>query len=158
DYLAEGLYSEANALAIRERSRDLCRGRLDRVRLDPAATARSGLGPAAFGEFARAFGERITAYWPVHRVLDGLDQIEVLVGGPGKEPDLLIHPRATRLVEAFNTYVREQRAGEWLGYAAAEQHPAEDLMDALRGGIRDALPEGRAPQPVLRRTHVCATI
>ena len=27
------------------------------------------------------------------------------------------------------------------------QHPHEDLMDALRGGVRDRFPDGRAEQP-----------
>jgi hypothetical protein len=33
----------------------------------------------------------------------------------------------------------------------ADSHPEEDLIDALRGGIRDVFPEGLAPQLNLRR-------
>jgi len=36
-----------------------CHGRVDLVRLDPAATARSGTGPAAYGEYERVFGSRM---------------------------------------------------------------------------------------------------
>ena len=62
------------------------------VYLDPASTARSGVGPAARGEFARVLGERITTTWPSHRVLEGLDQVEILLGAAPREPDLLDPP------------------------------------------------------------------
>jgi hypothetical protein len=34
------------------------------VRLDPAASAKTSIGPAAFGEYARLFSERRTERWP----------------------------------------------------------------------------------------------
>src|SRR5262249_17254668 len=74
DYYAVDKTSYDNAMAIKEKSYRLCQGRIDHVYLDPAATARSGVGPAARGEFARVLAERITECWPVHRVLEGLDQ------------------------------------------------------------------------------------
>ena len=62
DYHAEGLFSEENAKAIRARAASLpCNGRLDAVRLDPASSARTGVGPAAYGEFERVFGPRVLA-------------------------------------------------------------------------------------------------
>ena len=80
DYHAEGLYSEAAARAILARGQELpCRGRYDRVRLDPASSARTGIGPTAYAEFERVFGPRALGRWPLHRVLDGLDQVEVLL-------------------------------------------------------------------------------
>lgn len=145
DYFAEGLYSEANALAIQSLTYKECGGIADVVRLDPAASARTGVGPSAFGEYERVFGCRSLAYWPTHGVVDGLDQLELLLGPTDRPPDLVIHPRCTHLINAFNTYTRASRGGEFLNYPADPQHPAEDLMDALRGGIRDALPEGRKP-------------
>ena len=52
DLHAEGLYSEAAARRILARSQELpCRGRLDTVRLDPASSARTGIGPTAYAEF-----------------------------------------------------------------------------------------------------------
>ncbi len=90
DYHAEGFLSEANARAIKAKAEELpCRGRLDVVRLDPASSARTGVGPAAYGEFEKVFGSRITARWPQHPVLDGLDQLEILLDSAC----LLIHPR-----------------------------------------------------------------
>jgi hypothetical protein len=150
EYLAKGLNTEQNAAAIRQRSQELpCAGRLDVVRIDPAATARTGIGPAAYGEYERVFGSRVLARAPYHLVVDGLDQMEVLLD----RGDLLIHPRCVHLKEAFQNYARAQRGGEWLNYPADDQSPHEDWIDALRYGIRSRFPEGRAEQPVLYRTH-----
>ena len=129
----------------------LCRGQLDFVRLDPAASAHSGVGPAAYGEYERIFGRRLVAYWPQHGVVDGLDTIELLLGPEGREPDLIIHPRCTNLIAAFNGYSHAERAGEFMPWPKLLDHPHEDLMDALRGGIRDAMPEGRRGPSGLRR-------
>jgi phage terminase large subunit-like protein len=149
DYHGEGLYSEAAARAILARAGDLpCRGRLDTVRLDPAASARSSLGPSAYGEYERVFGPRVLARWPFHFVADGLDQLEVLLD----RGLLIIHPRCTTLKAAFLNYARRRTArGDWLDEPADPQHPHEDLMDALRGGVRDRFPEGRVEQPRLRQ-------
>jgi hypothetical protein len=143
DYYAVDQTSAVNAVAIRERSRAVCGGRLDAVYLDPASRARSGVGPVARGEFARVLGERITTTWPWHRVLEGLDQIEILLGGPAREPDLIIHPRCTFLIASFPTYRRAERRGEILDVPADPQHPAEEAIDSLRGAVRVVYPEGR---------------
>jgi hypothetical protein len=153
DYYAEGLYSEANARAIQARGGALpgAAGRPDVVRLDPAATARRGLGPAAYGEYERVFGGRSLSRWPEHRVLDGLDQVEVLL----ESGCLLIHPRCVHLKAAFQNYVRKRGpGGDWLDKPEDPQHPHEDLLDALRGGIRDRFPEARIEQPRLKRVRV----
>ena len=52
DYYAVDRTSEVNAREILARTRDFCRGHLYGVYLDPASSARSGVGPAARGEFA----------------------------------------------------------------------------------------------------------
>jgi hypothetical protein len=150
EYLAKGLYSQANAVAIKRKCDELpCRGRVDAVRIDPAATARTGIGPAAYGEYERVFGRTLERA-PSHLVTDGLDQIEVLLD----RGDLLIHPRCVALKAAFQNYSRAQRGGEWLDRPADDQSPHEDLIDACRYGIRSRFPEGRAEQPMLRRRHV----
>jgi Terminase large subunit, T4likevirus-type, N-terminal len=147
EFHAEGLYSEAAAKAIWRRGQGLCMGRADTVRLDPASSARTGIGPAAYGEFERVFGRQSLARWPDHRVTDGLDQLEVLLD----KGFLLIHPRCAKLKAAFQNYVRRRTGrGDWLDEPADPQHPHEDLMDALRGGVRDRFPEGRIEQPGLR--------
>ena len=142
EYVKQGLYSEANAKAILALAGELpCRGRVDKVRLDPAATARSGTGPVAYGEYERIFRPRVCDRWPTHRVRDGLDQLELLL----EKGLLIIHPRCAMLRAAFQSYVRKQSAGgEWLDDPVDPQHPHEDLMDALRGGVRDRFPEGQS--------------
>ena len=152
DWHAEGLYSEAAAKAIWARGQELPhRGAEATTRLDPAAAARTGIGPAAYGEFERIFGPRSTAHWPKHRVADGLDQLEVLLD----KGLLLIHPRCTRLKAAFQNYLRKRTGrGDWLDEPEDPQHPHEDLMDALRGGVRDRFPEGRIEQQPMRKTNL----
>jgi hypothetical protein len=138
DYHALDVVSQSNARAIKALADQLpCHGRIDLVRLDPAATARSSLGPAAYSEYERVFGSRIVARWPQHLVLDGLDTLELLL----ETGNLTIHPRCARLKDAFRNYCRQRRGGQWIDFPA-DGHPEEDLIDALRGGIRDALPEG----------------
>jgi hypothetical protein len=153
DYYAEGLYSEANALSIQLMARERCGGKVDLVRLDPASSARTGVGPSARGEYERVFGTRLVEFWPQHLVADGLDQIELLLGPADRPPDLLIHPRCEHLIRAFGSYIRASRSGEFVDFPLDPNHPSEDLMDALRGGVRDAMPEGRKPQPGLGRVQ-----
>jgi hypothetical protein len=153
DYCHSGSYSESNALALKAKAQAVCHGRLDKVRLDPASTARTGIGPAAYGEYEKVFGRQVLSYWPSHPVTDGLDQIEVLLGPEGREPDLIIHPDCVHLIAAFNGYVHAERGGEFMPWPKDPNNPHEDMMDALRGGIRDAMPEGHRPQPNFRRVH-----
>ena len=63
----------------------------------------------------------------------------------------LIHPRCAALKTAFQNYTRRRTGrGGWLDKPADPQHPHEDLMDALRGGVRDRFPDGRIELPGLR--------
>ncbi len=154
DYHAQDVMSHKNACAIKSLADQLpCRGRIDQVRVDPAATAKSSLGPAAYSEYERVFGSRILARWPMHLVLDGLDTIEGLLD----TGNLLIHPRCTHLAEAFRNYCRQRRGGQWIDFPA-DGHPEEDLMDALRGGIRDILPAGNAVAPRLQRVNAAGLL
>ena len=80
--------------------------------------------------------------------MDGLETLDLLL----ESGNLLIHPRCSRLKDAFQTYSHQRRGGELIDYPA-DGHPEEDMIDALRGGVRDAFPEGLAPQLNLRRFH-----
>ena len=80
--------------------------------------------------------------------MDGLETLDLLL----ESGNLLIRPRCTRLKDAFQTYRRQRRGGEWVDYPA-DGHPEEDLIDALRGGIRDAFPAGLAPGPKLQPVY-----
>ncbi len=154
DYLALDVFSQKNARAIQALVDQLpCRGHLNRVRLDPSATARSAIGPAAYGEYERVFGSRILDRWPFHLVMDGLDTIELLLDSG----NLIIHPRCLHLKDAFRNYCRKRRRGEWID-EPADGHPEEDLIDALRGGIRDAMPDGGVPTSRFSRIHASSLV
>jgi len=101
------------------------------------------------GEYEHVFGTRLIGRWPQHKFLDGLDTIELLL----ETDNLTIHPRCARLKDAFGNYCKQRRGSEWLDYPA-DGHPEEDMMDALRGGIRDALPDGSVPTRDFARVHV----
>jgi hypothetical protein len=66
--------------------------------------------------------------------------------------NLVIHPRCIHLKDAFVNYRRQRRGGQWVDFPA-DGHPEEDLMDALRGGIRDAVPAGVSSAPTLHLRH-----
>jgi len=150
DFLSSGAYSQKNATAIKDRSSGLpSGGRLDLVRVDPAARAETGIGPAAYAEYEKVFG-RLLAKWPSHGVVDGLEFMEALF----ETGCLVVHPRCVHLIEALQNYRRKETGGIVINYPAANQSPHEDMCDALRGGIRDRFPEGNAPKPVLRNTRM----
>ncbi len=64
---------------------------------------------------------------------------------------LTIHPRCRHLVLALRCYARAKRASQWMDYAEDPQHPWEDLIDPLAGGLKLEFPEGRAPAPTVTR-------
>ena len=150
DYHGVDLVSEKNAVAIKKLADELpCRGQLDLVRLDPASAARSSLGPAAYGEYERIFGSRFVARWPQHQVLDGLETIELLLDAGALDDSPPLHAAHCRFQQLCP---QEMRGGEWLDFPA-DGHPEEDMMDALRGGLRDYLPSGRPTEMSLRSVH-----
>ena len=107
DYHAVDVVSQKNARAIKSLADQLpCHGRIDLVRLDPAASARSSLGPAAYSEYEREFGSRIIGRWPQHLVLDGLDTIENSAGN-GRSED----PPAVREAEGCVSQLRPSAPG-----------------------------------------------
>jgi hypothetical protein len=153
DYYAEGLSAEENARAILDVSDRLCMGRLDRRFTDPAGGARNPVGPIVTGEYARC-GLHLE-HWPLFSVPGGLALIEAFVGGSEDSPpaSLFVHPRCTNLISAFGGYQRASKQGQFIDYPIDPQHPYEDVMDALRGGLVATFPEGRRPQPKMARTH-----
>ena len=112
---------------------------MDLVRVDPAARAQTGIGPAAYASYERVFG-RLLSKWPSHGVVDGLEFMEALLD----TGCLVIHPRCTALIDAMQNYRRKQIGGQTVNYPADNQSPYEDMIVTLRGGIRDRFPEGRA--------------
>jgi hypothetical protein len=137
----------ACALSILDRSKQLCQGRLHRVVADPAGSQRVGLNTTVQAEYDRA-GLRATP-WPVYpgSVVTGLNLIEAFL------PNLRVHPRCSTLIAALANYRRAKRNGQWVDVPEDPQHPHEDMVDALRGGLMDRWPEGRKPAPKLTRRH-----
>ncbi len=150
DYLAEGLAAEQNARAILEIARSHCQGRTDVLSTDPAGGSRNPVGPTVIAEYERV-GLRPLRRWPVGSVADGLALIESFLNPADGRPRLRVHPRCSALIRGLQNYRRAKRAGQWQDYPEDPQHPHEDLVDALRGGLRVCFPEGRSPQPNLAR-------
>jgi len=145
DYLAEGLGAEDNARALLRVAEQRCVGRIDEAYCDPAGDARNPVGPKVLDLYRKA-GLPLTK-WPVARVLDGLDTVEAAVMNAAGEITLWIHPRCRDLIRAFLNYRRAKRGGQWTDKPEDPQHPHEDLMDALRGGMVADRKIGAAPRP-----------
>jgi hypothetical protein len=88
-------------------------------RAHPRARA-SQRPPAGDWQVLQVFGSRLVARWPRHQVLHGLETLDLLL----ESGDLLIHPRCTRLKDAFQTYSHQRRGGEWTDFPA-DGHPEE---------------------------------
>jgi hypothetical protein len=151
DYYAFSRPATVVASEILARTAQLCGndGRVDRGVSDPAGRALTGVGPTVFGEYARS-GLYLDP-WPSYpgSVIDGLSLLESFVAV--EPPSLYVHPRCTHLIDAFANYKRAKRGGQWIDRPEDPQHPYEDLLDSLRGGLQDKYPEGRKPEPRLAR-------
>jgi hypothetical protein len=150
EYLSEGEPAEANARAILALTEKHCQGRQDRISTDPAGGARNAVGPTVIAEYERV-GLRPLERWPHGSVADGMILVESFAQPAEGAPKLLVHPRCRRLIEAFQSYRRAKRGGQWQDYPEDPQHPHEDLMDPLRGGLRLIYPEGRVQPRALPR-------
>lgn len=150
DYLAENEPAERNARALVELARVRCHGRIDAAWCDPSGGSRTPIGPTVLGELERG-GLRGLRPWPRGTVADGLALVESFVQPSDGRPRLLLHPRCAALARAIRSYRRARRGGQWQDYPEDPQHPHEDLLDALRGGLRALYPEGRKPQADLPR-------
>lgn len=150
DYLQEGHTAEQNARAIRAMADRLCQGRIDSATTDPNGGSRNPVGPTVIAEFERA-GLRPLNRWPHGHVADGLALVESFLQPADGRPRLLLHPRCRSTTQAIQGYRRARRGGQWQDYPEDPQHPHEDLVDSLRGGLRSVFPEGRCPPPNLAR-------
>ncbi len=150
DYMNEGGTAESNAQAILGVARQQCNGRIDRISTDPAGGSRNPVGPTVIAEYERA-GLRQLERWPIGSVADGLSLVESFVQPAEGPPQLLVHPRCVATISALQSYRRAKRGGQWQDYPEDPQHPHEELVDSLRGGLRLIYPEGRVRRPSLPR-------
>ena len=141
DYLSEGRSAESNARAIREVAASKCNGRIDRAYTDPAGNARNAVGPTVLSEYARA--GLILEAWPLAKVVDSLALLESFVSPGTGIPQLVVHSRCVDLITSMQCYRRAKKGGQWSDRPEDPQHPYEDLVDALRGGLRACFPDGR---------------
>jgi hypothetical protein len=141
DYYTFNLKAYDAARAILDKTAKLCGGRIDIGTTDPAGGAENAVGPTVLGEYRRA-GLHLSS-WPSFSgsVLDGLSLIESFVSV--EPPAMLVHPNCTHLIDAFANYKRAKRHGQWIDRPEDPQHPYEEVMDALRGGLQDKYPDGR---------------
>jgi hypothetical protein len=162
DTLAGG--AEANAQAIIEKNVELTGVGLHwaTVSIDPQSNQRTGVGPTMRGEYERigcvGRGGRLRR-WPsgtAHPKQDALALIEALLQTANGRVRLRIHPRCKNLIDAFMTYVRAIRDNEYMDYPKDPQHPQENLIDPLAGGLKLEYPQGRTPRPELHDVPVSA--
>jgi hypothetical protein len=142
DYLCESVPVEQAAREMVELARTRCAGRIDAIWMDPAGTSRTSIGPTVIGELERG-GLHGLRPWPRGAVADSLALVESFLQPADGRSRLLIHPRCAALVQALASYRRARRGGQWQDYPEDPQHPHEDLVDALRGGLKALFPEGR---------------
>lgn len=133
DYLREGLTAESNARAILEISQSRCNGKVDYGWTDPAGGYRNPVGATVLQEYSKV-GLHLRP-WPVVSVGESLNVIEGMVNPASGPPRILIHPRCVHTIRAFQSYRRAKRKGQWMDYPEDPQHPAEDMIDALRGAV-----------------------
>jgi hypothetical protein len=119
---------------------------------DGAGGSRNPVGPTVLAEYERV-GMKPLQKWPGGSVADSLATLEALISPADGGVGLILHPRCGRLVQALQNYRRAKRGGQWQDYPEDPQHPHEDLVDALRGGLKVEFPGGLAPPPVYKRLN-----
>ena len=157
DYYSDGASAESDARAILAIGNQRCNGRRDKGSTDPAGRSRTSVGPSVLAEYERA-GLRGLEPWPNRPVTDSLALLESFVADATGKPWLVIHPRCRHLIDALKTYRRGGKAPQWSDMPADPQHPAEDLVDALRGGLCHQFPDGRRKPFQGRRRSVGSII
>lgn len=158
EYYSDSRGAEANARAIRETFEPLMGGKdinTCDIRIDPAASSRDPIGPTGMAEYRKG-GIRAIRWWPnmSHRKLESLRLIDSFIQSGANIRNLYIHPRCTILIKAFRQYSRARVHDIWLPKPADPQHPWEEMIDALAGGLLAIYPNGREDgQPRRARVH-----
>ena len=146
DYFAEGLSAESQcpgdrrAIPAALRDRDGPPPRLDgpgRQRAD----GRRADGPRRV-RAGRMPGKERAGIVALSPKADGLQLVEALLKSADGSVNLTIHPRCRRLITALRCYTRARRADQWMDYPEDPQHPHEDLVDPLCGGLKLEFPQG----------------
>lgn len=134
DYYAESLSAAENARGLVEVAESRCNGKIDKRVTDPAGSARNPSGPTVM-KLYEAAGLKLRE-WPLSKVSDGLELIESMLCPADGKARLKVHPRCRSLTNAFGNYRRAKRQDQWTDKPEDPQHPFEDVMDSLRGGLK----------------------
>ena len=150
DYFSEDVGAYRVAKDVQAVRAERCQGKRTRSFTDPAGSYANAVGPVVLAEYERA-GLVGLEHWPSYdgSVMDGIALINAFLKTDDGKVSLLIHPRCVRLIEAFQSYERRRVNGQWTDRPREPQHPHEDMIDALRGGLHGLYPDGRRPPPKL---------
>lgn len=145
--------AEINARRLIDLTNERCEGRRERRLTDPAGGARNPMGDTVMKEYERV-GLPLKP-WIKGSVQDQLSVVESALMPAVGSQRIWIHPRCTHLIKAFQGYRRKKYQGQWTDDPEDPQHPFEDLMDALRGGIvADEKPGARPGKAAPRNPNV----
>lgn len=162
EYYSDGLPAAENARAIRSHMESLMYGRRIEdciVLMDPAGGNRDPIGPTGLAEYARG-GIKNIRWWPrmQGRKLESLRLVESFVKSGTGQRHLFIHPSCKLTIQAFRNYSRRKVGDIFLPVPQDPQHPFEDMIDALAGGLLHIYPNGREARRPARRVHVAGII
>lgn len=133
----EGL--EHTVVALSELMHQKCKRPADRQWTDPAGNSSTSFGMSVITAYEKK-GLKMEP-WPRSGVLESLAQVDSLLNPAQGPPRLFIHPECRKLIQAMKSYRRKRLRGEWEDKPEDPQHPHEDLIDALRGGLMAEMPK-----------------
>lgn len=145
EHYAESLTPAENAERIRAVADRFCGGRMDRMSMDSAANGREPVGTTGRNEYYRAGFHKVKPWAKVKSRKDNLEIIDTFVKTADGRRHLFVHPRCTGMRRAFMQYARARVAGVWTDDPKDPQHPEEEYIDALAGGLNAHYPLGREP-------------
>lgn len=144
EYLAEGVGAGAAAMAmlemIRERAGEAKSKGLLRVSVDSAAGDRNPVGESVYSIYEglglTGSNGRIEP-WDKYpgSVLDTLTMLEGFIVSASGSRALKLHPRCERTKSAIEGFRRKLKDGQPTDQPVDPQHPHEEMVDALRGGL-----------------------
>lgn len=137
---------------IQARAPDAKADGLLRVSADQAGNAATPIGVTVFAEYEAAglVGSGGIEGWDRYpgSVNDTLTHVEGMVCAADGSRSLFIHPRCSHLIAAFHGYERKVVDNQLTDDPKDPQHPDEEMIDSLRGGLSVEFPTRRVePKP-----------
>lgn len=151
EYFGESLTAAENAHGIAATAERYCSGRLDDVSMDSAAWSPEGAGTTGFAEYNKAGLRKIRPWNRVRSRKDNYTIVESFIRSADGARHLFVHPRCKMMRAALLSRSRARSGRQWLDFPAKPDHPHEDVVDALAGGLNLIYPRGRISN---RPSHV----